>query len=612
MKQPKLKRKLNLLDVFCISTGAMISSGLFILPGIAHAKAGPAVILSYLLAGLLAAAGMLSQAELVSAMPKAGGTYFYVTRALGSGMGTVNGLITWLSLSVKSAFALVGMAAFGMLVFNFDMRLLAIGMTVLFVGLNLAGIKEASRAQVAIVLGLLTILAFYVVRGLPQVQLSNLEPFAPLGLDPILRTAGFVFISYGGLLKIASVAEEVSKPAKTIPLGMALSLITVIVLYLLVISVTTGVLDGTTLDNSLTPISDGARAFMGTPGSIVLAVAAMLAFISTANAGIMAAARYPLALARDGFLPNVFSRVGKRSRTPYVAILATGLFMIFTLVLKLDLLVKTASTILILTYAFSCLSVIVLRESKLQNYQPTFRSPLYPIVQIVAIVGFGLLVFEIGGAALVTTGLLIGGGGLVYLLYGRVRTSRESALIYLIERITAKELTTRSLEAELKEIIRERDEILKDRFDHLIEAAEVIDIDRSVSMDEFFQMAATRLARRLDTSTNEIYELLLKRENESTTVLTPHLAIPHIIIQGKKKFDILLARSRPGIEFPDSPDRIHAVFVLVGTPDERPFHLKSLAAIAQIISDPRFEEKWMAAKGAEGLRDVILLGERRR
>ncbi|HUV36646.1 MAG TPA: amino acid permease, partial [Patescibacteria group bacterium] len=84
----KLKKELNLLDVFCFASGAMISSGLFILPGLAHARAGPAVFVSYVLAGLLAMTGMLSQAELVSAMPKAGGTYFYVRRTMGPAVGT--------------------------------------------------------------------------------------------------------------------------------------------------------------------------------------------------------------------------------------------------------------------------------------------------------------------------------------------------------------------------------------------------------------------------------------------------------------------------------------------------------------------------------------------
>ena len=99
----KLQRELNLVDVFCVASGAMISSGLFVLPGLAFSHAGPAVLLSYIIAGLLAVTGMLSQAELVSAMPKAGGTYFYVTRSMGPAIGTVDGFITWFSLSLKKA-----------------------------------------------------------------------------------------------------------------------------------------------------------------------------------------------------------------------------------------------------------------------------------------------------------------------------------------------------------------------------------------------------------------------------------------------------------------------------------------------------------------------------
>jgi len=133
MNEHKLKRSLGLLDVFCIASGAMISSGLFILPGLAHAQAGPAVIISYLLAGLLAMTGMLSQAELVSAMPKSGGTYFYVSRSMGPALGTINGLSTWMSIALKGSFALVGMAAFANLVIGLDPRLIALLFCIFFV-----------------------------------------------------------------------------------------------------------------------------------------------------------------------------------------------------------------------------------------------------------------------------------------------------------------------------------------------------------------------------------------------------------------------------------------------------------------------------------------------
>lgn len=608
----KLRKELNLLDVFCLASGAMISSGLFILPGLAFSQAGPAVFVSYICAGILAMTGMLSQAELVSAMPKAGGTYFYVKRTMGPAVGTVDGLITWFSLSLKSAFALVGMAAFTTYLIDLDIRIIAVGLCVVFVVINLLGIKGAGRLQVALVLGLLVLLILYIVRGISTVTISHFEPFAPHGAAAIFRTTGFVFVSFGGLLKVASVAEEVKQPARVIPLGMIFSLLVVTLLYFVVVMVTTGVLSGPALEGSLTPLSDGAAAFMGSFGRIALSIAAVLAFVSTANAGIMAASRYPLALSRDGLLPEFLSSIHPRFKTPHFSILITGLFMTAAMFLKIAVLVKLASTVLVLTYMFSCFSIIILRESRLQNYQPGFHAPLYPWIQIVGLAGFVTLVVVMGREALWASIVVIVSGFFVYWFYGRIRTEREFALLHLIERITAKELTTHSLESELKEIIRERDDIVKDRFDHIIENCDVLDLQAPMSSDEFFTLVARTMSHSLKTETGALYDLLVKREEESSTVLTSNLAIPHIVVDGVQTFDILLVRAREGIFFSDAAPRVHAIFVLVGTRDERNFHLRALAAIAQIVQDPHFEERWMAAKDIEALRDIILLGQRLR
>ncbi len=607
-----LKKELNLLNIFCIASGAMISSGIFILPGLAHAMAGPAVFVSYLLAGLLATIGVLNKAELVSALPKAGGTYFHVSRSMGPILGTVEGIITWFSLSLKSAFALIGMAAFSLLLINVNIHIIAISLCVIFVFVNLVGIKEAGWTQVILVVGLMGLMLLYIILGLPAINIHNFEPFAPNGIGSIFTTAGFVFISYGGLLKVAAVAEEVKEPTRTIPLGMIFSLLVVTIFYMLIVLVTSGVLGASELDNSLTPLTDGAAVFMGMWGKILLSIAAILAFISTANAGIMSASRYPLALSRDGLLPEFLSSINKRFKTPHISIFITGLFMIVALFLKLDILVKAASSVLILTYLFSCLSIIILRESHLQNYQPSFRAPLYPWIQIVGIVSYGFLLFEIGKHAIPIISILIVIGLFIYWFYGRIRASREYALLYLIERITAKELTTHSLEDELKEIIRERDEILKDRFDDIIEKCSVLDIESSINIEELFRLISDLMADKLNVSSDILYGLLIEREKESTTAITPNVAIPHIIIEGKSKFDILIVRCRHGVYFSENASSVKTIFVLIGSRDERNFHLRSLAAIAQIVQDINFDKKWMSAKNKEALRDIVLLGKRRR
>jgi len=606
----ELRKELRLIDVFSVATGAMISSGLFVLPGLAHGIAGPAVVLSYMIAGLVALAGVLSVAELATAMPRAGGDYFFIARGMGAGAGTVAGLLSWFSLSLKSAFALIGMAAFAGVFTGADMRLVASILALIFIGINIVGIKEAGRVQVVLVAGLVVLLAIYIIKGVPNVSLSRLEPFSPNGVTAIVSTAGFVFISYGGLLKVVSVAEEVKNPGRNIPLGMILSLLVVSVIYTLAVLVTTGVMRGEELNNSLTPISDGAGVFMGNAGRIVMGVAAILAFISTANAGIMSASRYPLGLSRDGLLPHVFARLHGRFRTPFPSIIATGVLIIVFLFLRLEVLVKVASSVVILTYFLSCISVILMREGKVLNYMPIFKAPLYPFVQIIGIIAFGFLLYGMGKVALLATAVFVVAGVLVYIFYGRSRVESESALLHLVERITDKELTTGLLESELREIIRERDEIVKDRFDGMVENAVVLDIPGAMGRDDFFELVAEKMAGRLGISSQELVEFLKKREEESSTAITPMLAIPHIIIEGEKRFCVLLARCRGGIRFSEEYPSIKAVFVLVGTRDERNFHLKVLSSIAQIVSAPDFEKKWLEARDERALRDVVLLGKR--
>jgi len=606
---------LGLIDVFALATGAMVSSGIFILPGLAHAQAGPAVVVSYLLAALIAVTGMLSQAELVSAMPRAGGTYFYVTRTMGPAVGTVDGLLTWFSLTLKSAFALVGMAAFTRLVVDIDIHLIAAGFCLVFVLINILGVKEAGKVQLIMVTGLLGIMIFYVVRGLPAVDVHHFVPFAPYGVTKVLSTAGLVFVAFGGLLKVASVAEEVREPGRVVPLGMILSLLTVSILYGLIVFVTSGVLGSAELDHSLTPISDGAAAFMGRGGRIALSIAAILAFVSTANAGIMAASRYPLALSRDGLIPQAMGRINDRFKTPHVAILVTGALMLAVMFLDLTVLVKAASAVLILTYIFACLSVIILRESRVENYRPRYRAPLYPWLQAVGIICLLLLLVEMGTEILWTSLALVGAGLFAYWFYGRIRAGREYALLHLIERITDRALVDGTLENELKEIIRERDNIVKDRFDHLVEQCPVLDIEDSMSKDDFFRLVAEKMASfSLERCILPavLHAEMLGRERESHTVIAPGLAVPHVVIDGKKSFGILMARCREGIVFAEDEPPVTAVFVLVGTADERNYHLRALSAIAQVVQDPHFMKRWMQAKNEQSLRDVVLLGERRR
>ncbi|UCB57580.1 MAG: amino acid permease [Candidatus Omnitrophota bacterium] len=609
----KLKKGLGLLHIFCIASGAMISSGLFVLPALASAKVGPALFLSYIAASLIAVPTIFSKAELVTAMPRAGGDYFYISRSMGSVAGVIGGLSSWFSLSLKAAFALIGMAAYVELVAPFPIKTMALLLCLFFLLLNLIGIKQAARTQVILVAGLFAALIFYIFLGFPSIQLARYTPFAPFGVGSIFATAGFVFISYAGVTKIASISEEIRDPARSIPLGMILSLVSVGIVYALVVFVTSGLLDQVQLCNSLTPISDAAKVSAGGLGKVVMAVAAILAFVSTANAGIISASRYPLAMGRDRLLPRFFAKINARFATPHYAIIFTGIFMLAAILfLNLELLVKVASELLLLLFIFTNIAVIIMRESKLQNYQPKFHSPLYPGMQILGVIGCGILLAEMGRFILFLSSLFIAAGLIWYLAYAGVRGIKEFGLVHVIERIVNKELTSGELAKELKTIVRERDEIVEDRFDRLIKESTILDLEGPISRDDFFKEASKFLAGKLGIEPEKLTNLFIRREEESTTIIRSGLAIPHIIVEGKGKFAILLARSKQGVIFPQAEQPVHTIFVLVGTRDERNFHLRSLAAIAQIAQDKDFDKNWLTARNNEELRDIILLAERKR
>lgn len=147
---------------------------------------------------------------------------------------------------------------------------------------------------------------------------------------------------------------------------------------------------------------------------------------------------------------------------------------------------------------------------------------------------------------------------------------------------------------------------------NLMEKAVVTDLKQEMDNNTFFEQAAKQLSKQVNISASILFEMLRQRENEMTTVLTPGLAIPHIIIEGENQFGMLIVRNKKGIIFSPQAPRVHAAFVLVGTRDERNFHLEALAAIAKIVMDPRFDHKWLRARSAKALKELLLNADRNR
>ncbi len=611
------KRQLNLLDVFSISAGAMISSGIFVLPGFAYAKSGPAMILAYLLAAILIIPSMLAKSELATAMPKAGGVYFFIDRAMGPWLGIFGGFANWFSLSFKSAFALIGMGAFAVLIFPdisiVQIKTIAVFVCLLFAVTNILSVKMAGKIQIILVFILLTILILYVGRGFISTHPDYYRPFMPGDFSSIIATAGLVFVSFGGLTKVASIAEEVDNSGRNIPLGMLLSFSVVTLLYLLVVGVTIGIVPAEELRNSTIPLSIGAGHLMGKPGMIILSIAAMTAFITTANAGIMSASRTPMAMSRDQLLPEFMSKINKKTNTPIISILFTCAFMIIVIVfLNIENLVKTASSLMIILFMMNNVSVIVMRESRIQNYRPKFKVPLYPFMPIFAILSYLYLLFNMGIIPILISSTFLSLGILIYFIYARKRIKRTSALMHIIKRISAKELESSTLENELRQIVITRDEIVEDRFDKLIKQCDIVDVMEEIEIEELLEDISEKFEKQCKVDKSLLIKGFKDREEQSSTVLKPGLAIPHIVIPGEKCFHIIPVRCIEGIKFPNVNEPVHTMFVLVGTLDERSYHLRALMAIANLVQESDFSERWMKARNIEELRDVILLSNRKR
>ncbi|RQD75095.1 MAG: amino acid permease [Candidatus Syntrophonatronum acetioxidans] len=605
----ELKKNLSMIHIFSIAAGAMISSGLFILPGYAHSQAGPAVVLSYLLAGLLSMTAILSIAEMATAMPRAGGDYFIITRSLGPLTGTVSAILSWLSLSLKSAFALVGMSTFTAMIVEVDPRVAGITLCIFFTLFNIIGVKASGKTQLIMVFGLLALLAFYVAGGIFYVDTTRYQPLAPQGVMAVLSAAGLVFVSYGGLLQVASISEEVTNPSRNIPLGIFLAFGVVSALYVTVVFITSGLLDHQVLNDSLTPLSDGAEGFLGSLGAIALGVAAILAFASTANAGIMSASRYPLGLSRDGLFPGVFSRVHHKFSTPHFSVLVTGLIIIGAILLEFEALVKAASTVMILTYILANLSLVVIRESRLANYWPTYRAPFYPWMQITGIIGFIVLILGMGMEAILNSLLFILAGFLVYIFYGRFKGRWESALTHIMENITDEQLTKGLLEYELKKIIEERDQVEVES-EEIIEESLVLDFEEVLSLEEFLEEASAKMSEKMGVSRDFLHVKLLNKCREIIPQIKKNAVILHLSLEEAKKPFMLIARNKKGIKFRGEFPQFKGVIILVGREEDKDLQLRLLYFIQEILQEERFEKMWHHAVDPWTLRSLILLSAR--
>ncbi|MFP4498418.1 MAG: amino acid permease [Vulcanimicrobiota bacterium] len=616
----KLKRELKTIHLFAIAAGAMISSGLFILPGIAYKYSGPAVVFAYILAGLFYLPALFCNAELSTAMPKAGGTYFYIDRSLGGAAGAMGGMAFWLSDSLKSAFALVGIgASLEFLIPGItepQIKIIAIIGCLIFMALNIVSVKHSGGFQVYLVGSLLLILAYYIILGFNHIEPSHFKPFFKEGLGGLFYTVGIVFISFGGVTKVVSLAEEADNPVRNVPLGMFLAFGVMMFIYAMVVFVTVGITPGDTLSGSLTPIVDAADFVAGKIGFALITIAAMLAFITTANAGLMSASRATWAMSRDEHMPRILGEINKKFDTPVNAILFTGMFMILSIVfLDLENLVKTASAMQIFLFVLVLMSVIILRESGIHNYKPVYHSPFYPYFHILGILIYIALLATIGGKPLLISGIILFASLVWYIIFSTVKKNKESALDHVIDRLSRPEsytLAKLDLGQELKEIVHERDDVIEDFFDVLVMNSTVVELEWRIPLTGFMGKIARAISNKLDLDENEVYETLIQTETSSPSYLRPGLVVPSLETSNVKKPHLFIIRNIHGIEYSPVLPPVYAVFIMIYPKSESRMYLQTLSAIVEITQDDMFDEDWFNAGTPQQIRNVVLMKKRRR
>ena len=446
MSDEELAKDLGPLAALTIGVGTMIGAGIFVLPGEAAAVAGPLVAVSFIVGGVISLFTALSASELGTAMPQAGGSYYYVNHALGPMFGSIAGMGNWIGLAFASAFYMIGFGGFlielvaipglalGVLTLT-PTQVAAFVAGILFVFVNYVGAKETGRLQNIIVITLVAILTLFTIIGLFNADFSTLTPFAPQGYDALLPGTALVFVSFLGFAKITTVAEEIKNPSRNLPLAIIGSVVIVTVMYGIIMVVLMGVINWDILAESSTPVIDVAEVAFGNTlgiaavGGGLILFAGLLATASSANASILASSRINFAMGRDKLVTAWLNDIHGRFGTPYRSIVVTGVFILaFIIYGDIRVLAKAGSVLHLVVYGLMNLALIVMRESNAPKYDPDFRVPLYPVTPILgAVLSFGLIAFmapiEIGVSL-----VFIGFGIVWYFTYARSRTTKQGIL----------------------------------------------------------------------------------------------------------------------------------------------------------------------------------------
>ena len=356
----ELLRTLTLKDAVGIGLGAIIGAGIFVVTGIAAGVSGPAFLVGLLVAGIIATFNALSSAQLASKYPHSGGTYEYGYILINPTFGFSAG---WMFLVSKLAGA--GFVAIGFGSYFYQLMPIASPMTfsvlaVIFLTMaNYFGIKKAGGLNLAIVTITLLSLIYLAFSGIPEVNFENFKPFAPFGIPGIAEAAALLFFAFTGYGRIATLAEEVTEPKKTIPKAIIITIVTAIILYSVISVVAIGVIGTENMASSTSPLQVVADA-LNTPAiSSIITIGASTAMLGVLLSQILGISRVMLAMGRRSDLPPFFKRIHKRYRVPHIGILITGfIILLLTLLGSFEFIVRAATFTILLYYSITNIAAI--------------------------------------------------------------------------------------------------------------------------------------------------------------------------------------------------------------------------------------------------------------
>ncbi|GGW21939.1 APC family permease [Arenibacter certesii] len=363
MKNPVdkgLLRSLTLMDAIGIGLGAIIGAGIFVVTGIAAGVSGPAFIIGLLAAGIIAAFNALSSAQLAAVYPHSGGTYEYGYILINPAFGFSAG---WMFLISKLSAAGVVAIGFGsyfhQLVPIVSPITLSIMAVILLTAANYFGIKKVGILNFAIITVTLISLLYLTFSGISEIKEENFKPFAPFGISGIAEAAAILFFAFTGYARIATLAEEVAEPKKTIPKAIIITIVTAIVLYVAISIVAIGVIGSEKMANSTSPLQVVANALSTPAISTIITIGASTAMLGVLLSQVLGISRMMLAMGRRRDLPPIFQNIHSQYQVPHIGIVVTGaIILLFTILGSFEFIVRAATFTILLYYSITNIAAI--------------------------------------------------------------------------------------------------------------------------------------------------------------------------------------------------------------------------------------------------------------